>query len=407
MKKSWIVARHEFLVTIRRVWFVISTFIFPLLFLGIGAAVLLLTKQTVEQAQAKITQRPLGIVDGWGGLESDPKGFSILRFPGNEEALQALREKSIDTFIVLEKDYLETGIVEVKTSHKPSIMTADKSRTPPGLHSWMIANILSGVDEGRIARAKKPIHLRQIFLEKDGSVSSRNLEEALRRSIMGYAFFFLLFMSIFTAAGYLLQGMADEKENRVMEVVLSSITPDQLMLGKLVGLGAAGLLQLAIWVSMGVVGILFFAVQVVLDPATFFYCFLFFLLGYVLFGSLMLGFGALGTNFRESQQMASLWGFIGSAPMFVQIVLVEDPHGTVARVFSYIPFTSPVTMMLRYTIDPKGMPWYEIPAVVGVLLLSIFLALRISAKLYRVGLLLYGKRPSVREIMKWMFSPAQ
>ena len=93
--------------------------------------------------------------------------------------------------------------------------------------------------------------------------------------------------------------------------------------------------------------------------------------------------------------------------MFVQIVLVEDPHGTVARVFSYIPFTSPVTMMLRYTIDPKGMPWYEIPAVVGVLLLSIFLALRISAKLYRVGLLLYGKRPSVREIMKWMFSPAQ
>jgi ABC-2 type transport system permease protein len=406
MRKSWIVARHEFLVTIKRVWFVVSTFIFPLFFLGIGLAVLLLTKETVEQAQERVTQRPLGIVDQWGGIQSDPEGFSILRYSDEEKALKALQEKKIDTFIVLKKDYLETGLVEVRTTHKPSIMAENRSLTPPGLKPWILENILAGIEDEKVTRAKNPLLLQQIFLEKDGSVSSRNLEEALKRSLMGYAFFFLLFLSIFTASGYLLQGMADEKENRVMEIVLSSITPNELMLGKLVGLGAAGLLQLAIWVSMGVVGILFFAVQIVLDPFSFVYCFVFFLLGYVLFGSLMLGFGALGTNFRESQQMASLWGFIGSAPMFAQIVLVEDPHGTVARVFSYIPFTAPVTMMLRYTIDPKGMPWYEVPAVISILLVSIFLALRLSAKLYRVGLLLYGKRPSVREILKWVFSPA-
>ena len=158
---------------------------------------------------------------------------------------------------------------------------------------------------------------------------------------------------------------------------------------------------------MGVVGILFFAIQIVLDPFVFVYCLVFFLLGYLLYGSLMLGFGALGTNFRESQQMASLWTFIGISPIFVHMALIESPHGTLARVFSYIPLTAPVTMMLRYVTDPKGMPWYEVPAVIALLIASTLLSLRLSAKLYRVGLLLYGKRPSVREIWRWLRAPAQ
>ena len=299
MKKSWIVARHEFLVTIRRVWFVISAFVFPLLILGIFAAIFLLTQETVKKAEERVKKRPLGIVDHWGGLGSDPDGFAILRYSGEEEALQAIRVEKIDSFIVVKKDYLKPGTVEVRTSHKPSLMTENKSLVPPELKAFLIANILSGVEEERIARAQKPLQVQQVFLEKDGTVSSRDFNEAIKRSIMGYAFFFLLFLSIFTASGYLLQGMADEKENRVMEIVLSSITPNELMFGKLLGLGAAGLLQLAIWVSMGIVGILFFAVQIILDPFSFIYCFIFFLLGYILFGSLMLGFGLVDEHLTD------------------------------------------------------------------------------------------------------------
>jgi ABC-2 type transport system permease protein len=196
--------------------------------------------------------------------------------------------------------------------------------------------------------------------------------------------------------------MAEEKENRVMEMVLSSITPDQLMLGKLIGLGAAGLLQMAVWSTMSVAALVLSAVALTVSPASFFFCFAYFLLGYVLFGSLMLGFGALGTNLRESQQMASIWSFLGASPAMIVIALFEAPQGTVARVFSYIPFTAPTTMMFRYVIDPKGTPVVDIVGSMVVLLLSTWLALRISARLYRAGLLLYGKRPGPREIWRWI-----
>lgn len=403
MNKSWIVAKHEFFVTIRRVWFVISTFVFPFIFLGIGGIALLIMRHTVEQSQAKITGLPLGIVDQWGGLKKDPTSFRIQRFGNEAEAVRALRGKEIATFVVVPADYLETGRVTIKTSLKPTLLTSAEPHTPQGMRHWMIENVLSEIDEHRRARALSPFQEQEVFLDSSGAPSTDDVQSSLRRSITGYGFFFLLFMSIFTASAYLLNGMADEKENRVMEIVLSSITPNQLMLGKLLGLGAAGLLQLAIWMSMGVGGVLFFAVQIVLDPLVFVYCLVFFLFGFLLYGSLMLGFGALGTNFRESQQMASVWTFIGISPIFVHMALVEAPHGTLARIFSYIPLTAPVTMMLRYVTDPKGMPWYDIPLVLAILLVSTFLALRMSAKLYRVGLLLYGKRPSIREIGRWMF----
>lgn len=406
MNKAWIVAKHEFLVTIRRVWFVISTFVFPLLFLGLGGVLFLVMRHTVEKQEERITGLPLGVVDLWGGLKKEPE-FRIRRFANEDEALAALREKQIATFVVVPADYLSSGRVVVKTSNKPTLLTAGRTLTPAEFRGWLSESVLAEVDEARRTRALKPMEEQALYLDATGAPSSEDPRSTVSRSIAGYSFFFLLFLSIFTASGYLLNGMADEKENRVMEIVLSSIRPGELMLGKLLGLGAAGLLQLAIWTTMGVVGVVAMAVNILLDPMAFVYCFMFFLFGYLLYGSLMLGFGALGTNFRESQQMASLWTFIGISPMFVHMAIIDDPHGAVARAFSFIPLTAPATMMLRYVTDPKGMPWWEAPAVLLLLAASTGGALLLSAKLYRVGLLLYGKRPGLREIWRWLRAPAR
>src|SRR6185436_5255007 len=148
--------------------------------------------------------------------------------------------------------------------------------------------------------------------------------------------------------------------------------------------------------------VIYLAIQFVVSPAAFAFCFVYFLLGYVMYGSLMLGFGALGTNLRESQQMASIWSFIGASPAMIVIALFEAPQGTVARVFSYIPFTAPTTMMFRYVVDPKGTPVYDIVASMLLLVGSTWFALRVSSRLYRAGLLLYGKRPGIREIWRWI-----
>lgn len=189
-----------------------------------------------------------------------------------------------------------------------------------------------------------------------------------------------------------------------MEMVLTSVTPRELMLGKLLGLGAAGMLQLACWTGMGVTAtFLFNAVTGQLSPTAYAVCFMYFILGYLLYGSLMLGFGSLGSNFRESQQMASIWSLIASSPVFVMVPLIEAPQGALSRVFSFLPFTAPMTMMFRYVVDPKGTPAWEMALSAAILAGTAAFALVASARLFRVGLLLYGKRPSPREIWRWLW----
>jgi ABC-2 type transport system permease protein len=399
MKKAWIVARHEFLVTVKRVWFVVATFVLPLLFAGIGYGMSHVARSAVDESLAPVRNRPLGYIDRWGGL---PEHANYLKFENEEDAKAALLAKKIGTYVLIPKDYLQTGEVKVTTLRRPTLMTAQQPPLPAGVHDWLLDGVLHGVGAEQIKRVKKPFDPRLVYLDEQGNPSQEDAHDTEKRAIAAYAFFILLLVSIFTSSAYLLQGMAEEKENRVMEMVLSSIKPDELMLGKLIGLGAAGLLQMAVWVSMSLISVILFAVEFAIAPTAFVFCFTYFLLGYVLYGSLMLGFGALGTNLRESQQMASIWSFLGASPAMIMIALFEAPQGTIARVFSYVPFTAPTTMMFRYVVDPKGTPIYDIVASMLLLVASTWFAIRISARLYRAGLLLYGKRPGFREICRWI-----
>jgi ABC-2 type transport system permease protein len=399
VKKAWIVARHEFLITVKRVWFVVATFVLPLIFAGIGYGMHTVAQRALEESTAPVRNKPMGFVDHWGQLPDHP-GF--VRYADEKQAQEALLAKSIGSYLIIGADYLKNGDSKVVSMRRSTVMTAQQPPLPPGVRDWLLDALLKDVNPDRLRRAKSPFEPRTIFLDETGNLSQEDADETAKRAFGAYGFFLLLFMSIFTSSAYLLQGMAEEKENRVMEMVLSSITPDQLMLGKLIGLGAAGMLQLAVWAAMSVVSIVLSAISFAMAPAAFLFAFVYFILGYVLFGSLMLGFGALGTNLRESQQMASVWSFIGASPAMIVVALFEAPQGTVARVFSYIPFTAPTTMVFRYVIDPKGTPVVDIVGSMLILLGSTWLALKISARLYRAGLLLYGKRPGLREIWRWM-----
>jgi len=402
MNKAWIVARHEFLTTVRRVWFVVVTFVLPLIFAGIGWSMSRVANQAVNESLSVVRDKPMGYVDLWGGLKEHK---SFRKFDTEQAAKEALLAKSIGMYIIVSKDYLEDGNVKVTTLRKPTVLTARQPPLPSGLKDWLLESVLSGTADQRIKRAKSPLNIPPPeFLDQFGNPSSENVEETEQRAVAAYAFFVLLLTSIFTSSAYLLQGMAEEKENRVLEMVISSISPNELMLGKLIGLGGAGLLQMTVWVIMSLVSVILMAIQFVVAPAAFAVCFTYFLLGYLLYGSLMLGFGALGTNLRESQQMASLWSFIGASPALIMIALFEAPQGMLARIFSYIPFTAPTTMMFRYVIDPKGTPIYDIVASMLLLVGSTWFAIRVSARLYRAGLLLYGKRPGIREIWRWMIN---
>jgi ABC-2 type transport system permease protein len=407
MKKAWIVARHEFRVTVRRIWFLVGTLL-PIVLGGVALTVQIFSMRAVEETHEKLRGQTLGVVDHWGHLL--PRE-GLAAYPDEKAATQALAKGEIGSFLVVPEDYLMNpkAVVELRTMRRPTLLTSQHLPIPGWVEDWLLDSVLEGAPADRIQRAKKPLPVRPVYLDPTGAPSGDDARQTGIRFGAAYAFFFLLFTSIFTSSSYLLQGMAEEKEHRVMEMVVSSVTPGALMLGKLVGLGAAGLLQMTAWVATGaivlatgVLGVSLAGGGAPVSPGAIALCFLFFLLGYVLYGSLMLGFGALGTNLRESQQMAAVWSFLGASPIFVVLLLIEEPQGLLARIFSFVPFTAPTTMMFRYTVDPRGTPTAEILGSVAVLVASTIGAIAVSARLYRAGLLLYGKRPGVREIWRWL-----
>ena len=404
MNKAWIIARHEFAVTVKRAWFVIATFVFPLIFTGIGGGMLYLMQSTIEETRSEVAAKPLGLLDRSGELAADPKGFALVRFDDEETARRAVTAREVVAVLVVPADWLKGAPIRILSSRRLTPMSSGRPALPGGAEDWLSKNLLRDVDPARRELGRRPLdHTTVVHLDETGLTSSEDYAKTAARAGVAYVTFFLLFVSIFSTSQYLLQGMAEEKDNKVMEMVLTSVTPVELMTGKVIGLGAAGLLQLGTWIGMGLASSLFVPiVAVAIDPWPFVVCFVYFLLGYVLYGSLMLGFGALGTNLRESQQMASVWSLIGSSPVFLIFAIFERPQGGLARVFSFIPFTAAPTMMLRYTVDSKGTPVWEILLSLAILAASTVLALRVSARLFRAGLLLYGKRPGIREIWRWV-----
>ena len=214
----------------------------------------------------------------------------------------------------------------------------------------------------------------------------------------------LLLTALLSASGYLVQTVATDKESKIVEVLLSSVTPEEILAGKLFGLGAAGLIQFAVWSSMVVVVALTASTAlasvvavpwgaIVVSPVLF-------VLGYLFLGSLMLATAALGANAAESQKLTMGWAMLTILPLMVLVILLEDPHGALGQAMTWIPFTSPLTVIIRLAVNPDGIAWWEVGGSIAVLVLSTWLAIRVGARLFRVGFLLTGSRPSLAALWR-------
>jgi len=407
VKKILVVARHEFTTTVKRVGFLIVTVGIPLFIAVIFGVVFLLQNRTIQEETARIQKSRVGFVDLSGITASGaPPAEDWKRYPDKETGRKSMAADGIEVLIVIPSDYLAEGRVETLTTQKPSVLTFGRSYVPDTFKDWLVRCILHGTADERIKRARRPAVEEVLFLNPDasGPAATERPEDYLKRLVTAGFFFALLFISTSVSGGYLIQGMADEKENRVLEMVISSVTPGQLMAGKLIGLGGAGMLQVAIWSVLGISTVLWLVTAFALNPSLFLFCGVFYLFGYLLFGSLLLGIGSLGSNQRESMQYTWVLSLSNAIPAMLWFVVLSEPQGAVARGLTVFPLTAPVTMMARYSIDPVGTPLWEILATIGWLGIWTFLALRFSAKIYRVGLLLYGKRPTPREIWRWLWA---
>jgi len=407
MKQILLVAGQELWVNLRRPGYIIMTLLIPVLG-GLALLVSSLVGGDVEgliESQLTPDVVVTGYVDHSGILDADLPQYAgqFVAYADEETARAALLAEEIDNFMVLPADYVETGQVVVYGigGGFSTFVAADEG----DLRSFLVASLLAGqVDPATQQRVLSPMRLETVTLDEAGEQSEESPFSFLGDFILPYLFSILFVMALFTTSGFLLQGVSEEKEGRIIEILLSSISSTQLLAGKILGLGALGLIQVLIW--LGAAAALLSAATTIFALAgaikvtlgTVVLAVIYFVLGYLLFATLMAVAGSMGTTQRESQQIAGIFSFAAAIPFMTMGFVFTNPNSPLAVALSYIPLTSPVMMLLRLGINP--VPAVQVAISLALLVASIALSLWAGAKIFRASLLMYGKRPGLKDLAR-------
>lgn len=432
--KSATIATFEFLCVVRSKGWLISTFGMPVFLLMYGG---LISIPAFMEARAAREVAVYGVVDeakvlGLSGevtlktVEIPEEIRSALDLSGQQkiveeqiawlnntvfrpfasepEAREALVAERIKGYYRLPPDYVATGLVE-RYANEGTETSGARSRK--ALEGLLAKHLLADRVPPEIAeRARVPIkEAKRWTIAADGTLKTGDIMARILRLVVPLGFGVLLLISMMMTSGSLIQATATEKENKVVEVILSSAAPDQILLGKLLGVGGAGLLQIAIWFGMLGIGALAGAAAlaglgVEIPWGTVAVSAAFFVVAYLFYGSLMLGTGSLGSNQKQANQLGMIWSLLAVVPMVFSSALVMHPDGVLARILTWIPFSAPVTVIFRLAFDPNGTAWWEVVGPLLVLIASTWFAIRLGARLFRVGILLTGARPKWRDIIR-------
>ncbi len=415
MNNVWVIAKREYLFNVRRAGFLIFTLGMPL----IGILILLggaFFSGTIggfferQFAGTATATKPIGIVDQAAIINPLLPAYTdhYRLLPSEAKGESALRQKEIGALVVIPDRYLENGEVTVVSAESDGgfsgINAVDRDEMSSFLRAHLLRDRLDPVLYQRILDPYTPI---RTSLQSQGAADES--EAASVGNVMfGYAFGILLGIAVFTSAGYLLQGVARDKSDRIVEILLSSVSARQLLAGKVLGLGALGLTQLAVWLGslllLSIVGTTALGVT----PAVFQFVFarpefllfdiLYFVLGFLLYALLMGSVGALGTSQQESQQMAGIFTFFAVIPFMLGGIFLNNPNALLVRILSWFPLTAPTAMLLRLPLSPT-LPWIDIVVSLSVLLAMIALAIWVGGKVFRLGLLIYGQRPTLGRVL--------
>ena len=396
MKKLWLVFKHEYLrhvLTKRFIFAVLSVPLFVALSIGLGFLSVILSTD----------KRPVGVIDHSGVLsapviypevDNGPIPFTTFQFFTDPTAAQtALDDGDIQGFYVIGPDYLTTGQVS---------LTA-----PEALATGLQGDFANLLRENLLKT--QPVELRQRLIAgpeitihsvtDSRSVSSTNILGVLMPIVAGILFV----VAINISGGYLLQAVVEEKENRTMEIVITSVSTDQLMAGKIMGNLSVGLTQLVIWLIAAVIGFAFFANlqsdagSIEMIRSYLGILALTFLPAFVLVAALMAMVGATATEAREAQQISGLFSLPIFMPLWFITAILEHPDSALAVGFSLFPLTAPLTLPLRAAIST--VPTWQIGLSLAILVVAAVGSVWLASRAFRLGMLRYGKKLTLRELL--------
>lgn len=438
MNKIWIIIKREYITRVRKKTFLLTTILTPLLFVGFMAFVIFMTIRNMSHEK-------VAVVDPAGYLKSSLESSKAITYTFSTD---------VDTSNFVQKGYSavlfapNTGInqtpnFKLVTEKSLSGIANDKIEKDisQALENNMISQELK-VDPKRIDSIKNRAETIGLYTSKKGEAGLQKSSFNVARSI-GYATAFLIYITLLIYGTMVMRGVTEEKTNRIAEVIVSSVRPRQLMMGKIIGIGAVGLTQFLIWIVLiGVLGTVMtsmipadilqqaqqaseqipgqaqqgtemlrnmaemqVAVTSTINWGLVIGCFIFYFLGgYLFYASL---FAAIGSAVNEDPQDAQSLMFPITLPVILGIIIminaINDPGGSLATWSSLIPFFSPIVMMARIPFGvPDTVPYWQLGTSMLLLVLGFLFTTWLSAKIYRTGILLYGKKPTLKEMAKWI-----
>lgn len=430
-----LIIKREYLTKVKNKSFIVMTFLSPIIMIALIAVVAYLSQLNNDK------ERTISVLDETGFLKdvfqnTENTNYTSLNGLNLEDAIALVKEKEDYGLLhIAEVDSLESMANNIKfyseESPSISIMSNLERKIEKRLREMKLQE--DGVTLAQIEASKTNVEIAQESFDGEKSSKIDNIVKLAFGGIAGY----LLFMFIIIYGNMIMRSVIEEKTSRIIEIIISSVKPIQLMMGKIIGTSLAGVTQFAIWVILG--GILMMIVSSIfgidlsqasapqqelmnqameaegaqvmvenlltaisnLPIANLVVAFVFFFIGgYLLYSSLYAAIGAAVDNETDTQQFM--------LPILMPLILavyvgvftvIEDPHGTVSTVFSFIPFTSPVVMLMRI---PFGVPLWQQGLSLLLLIGTFIFAVWFAAKIYRVGILMYGKKPTYKELFKWL-----
>lgn len=397
MRNIYIVIKHEFRTIMQTRSFWIMTFLFPLLIIGfnIGSQILAARAFPEEDLQNLLADLsgmaapdPIAYVDEAGLVQETPPDISselLIRYLDEETAHEALLDGAIDQYFVIAADYVASGeLVAVTREFQPLNVPNDD------LLSYVLAyNLTNGDWETAVTL----INPTRTIIPHALAPQTQNDTGSPLTFIVPFATMFIFFFLISMSSGYMLQSVSKEKENRTVEVLLVSLRPRELMLGKVLGLSGIALIQVVVWLGGGMLALrrgqdmlASFGGGFSLPPGFLIWAVLFFALGYILYASLMGAIGALSPNAREAGQYTFLIILPLLLPLWLNFAFIQDSNGPIATGFSLFPLTAPTAMMTR--IAAGGVPVWQIVLSLGGLAATTYVLVLVSARFFQADTLL-------------------
>ncbi len=406
MSKTAVVIRKEYLERIRSKGFMISTILVPVLMASFIAVPILVTVLSHD------SRTVVAIYDATGKYQSaiesaleKQETLSMIWVDWQKESerkatLKGIQTGQISGYLLLKEEngkleaiYTAKNIVDFSTNQKI------ESTIRKAIRRLLLKN--RGFTDDEIAMLEKPVELKTQRI----SDSSSSDKSALLEFFLAYIMTVLIYVTVLTYGMTVMNSVIEEKSSRVIEMLVASVKPFELMVGKVLGVGLVALTQCLIWavvaVALSVVSLHYnpkFGFN--LSPALLVYFVLFFVLGYLIYATLYAAIGSAFENAQDAQSMTLLITFPVIVPMIVVNYVLSRPDSVLSIVLSLVPFFAPTLMIGRLAIT--DVPFWQVGLSIALMIGTFYGVMQVAAKIYRIGVLMYGKKPSIAEIFKWL-----